>query len=234
MRTHPFAPCEEQDASMTRPTECSQSTIRLLSPAVAACASFVALGALPAGAVSPTSEHRASDDHRVVHLDARRDVIRLDLETDAQAPAPLERPTDVTRTVVDHQADRVVLRVRVRDLSRTGYRLVVAEIVTSDGRRYEVDVDYSTKPIGPRISIIRFAGHDVDCAGATWDIDRAADQVSAYVPTPCLNDPAWIRVGLGVVGATRDLTKSWADDSRVVGRVGEDQPRLGPRQHHAE
>ncbi len=169
--------------------------------------------------------------HRVVHHDARGDVLRFDVESEASRPAPRDRATDITRTVVDHQSERLAVRAHVRDLGRAGYHLMITEILTSEGRRYELDVDYSIQPIGPRVSLRRFAsGTEITCPGAAWSLRRSTDRVAVSVPTSCLGDPGWIRAGVGLVAATRDLATSLADDSRTRGRVGNRHLELGPRQ----
>ena len=127
-----------------------------------------------------------------------------------------------------------MIQTRVRHLSRSGYRLMVAEILAPDGHRYDLQVDYSTTPIGPRLNLEGFtSGKDVKCPAATWSLHRSTNRITASVPTACLGDPRWVRVGLGLVAAPRDLKTSWADDSRVQGRVGDQHLDLGPRQHHA-
>ena len=110
---------------------------------------------------------------------------------------------------------------------------MIAEILASGGHRYDLQVDYSTTPIGPRLNLERFtSGKDVKCPGATWSIHRSANRITASIPTPCLGDPRWVRVGVGLVAAPHDLKTSRADDSRTRGRVGDQHLQLGPRQHH--
>lgn len=230
---------------MTTPYERSQFRTQFVLIAMAS-ASLLAASGTPASAVvmsanteaSPAtvSSHQRQEhgDHRIVHHDARRDVLRIDLKSEARTPAPSDGATDITTTVVDHQADQLALRARVRHLSRSGYRLMVSEIVASDGRRYELHVDYSTQPIGSRVSLRRSAsGKDVRCPGAAWSIDRSVDRVAASVPNSCLGDPRWIRAGVALIAAPHDLKTSWVDDSRSRGRIGERHPKLGPRQHQA-
>ena len=184
------------------------------------------LAASPAGA--------AGQAHRVVHRDARADVFLFPEGSETGQPAPGDRATDVVKTVVDHRADQLVVQTRVRQLSRAGYRLMIAEILASDGKRYQLVVDYSTKPISSRVSLTRFASDaEVSCPGATWTVDRSANRVEGSVPTSCLGDPEWVRVGVGVVSAPLSLTSSAADDSRTEGPIGEDHLELGPVQPHA-
>lgn len=207
-----------------------------LLAASATSATALETSAAPAASPATSSSHQRQvpGNHRVVHRDARRDVVHFDVETEKKRPAPRNRTTDITTTVVDHQADQLTVQAQVRRLSRSGYRFMVSEILASDGKRYSLDVEYSTTLIAERVSLRRFSsGREVRCPDVTWSIDRSADQVAASVPTSCLGDPEWVRVGLALAYAPRDLRTSTADDSRTRGRIGDEHLRLGPRQHQA-
>jgi len=201
----------------------------LAAPIAAGIAAAPALMTSANAAASPSTP----SSHRIVHLDARRDVLRFDYPSETSRPAPRDRATDIIKTVVDHRPHRLVVQSRVRQLSRSGYRLMVAEILTSEGKRYELVVDFSTKPIDSRISLRPSgSGQDVKCPGAAWSVNRSVNRVDASIPSSCLGDPGWVRVGLGVVASPRTLKTSWADDSRSRGQVGE-HLKLGPRQPRA-
>ncbi|WP_193614487.1 hypothetical protein [Nocardioides lijunqiniae] len=196
--------------------------------------SVIANAASPTASSAELPARAAQGEHRVVHRDARRDTIRFDTETEKKKPAPRDRTADITRTVVDHQADQLVVQTRVRQLGRSGYRLMIGEILTSDGRRLDLMVDYSKRPIGEALSLTRSAsGAEVACPAATWSARRSTKQVTATIPRSCLGDPAWVRVGLGMVAAPRNLRTSLGDDSRLSGRIGDEHIKLGPRQPHA-
>lgn len=220
---------------MTTTLRCNQSRTRFLfvalaSASLAASATLTPALTMSANAAAPS----VTGDHRIVHHDARRDVLRFDVKSEASKPAPHNRATDITKTVVDHQAGRLVVRAKVRHLRRSGYRLMISEILTSDGRRYQLDVDYSKHPIDTRVSLRRFAsGKDVKCPDATWSINRSADRVAAAIPNSCFGDPGWVRVGVALVAAPHNLKTSSVDDSRTRGRIDEQHLKLGPRQHRA-
>ncbi len=206
--------------------------------ALAATATFTPMPEASATAETPalttsSAQRHHHESHRIVHRDARRDVVLVDQKTQTPTPAPDDRATDITKTLVDHGASRMVVHTRVRHLSRSGYRFLISEIRTSDGRHYELDLDYSAHPIGARVSLVRSSGTDVSCPGATWTIKRSADRVDASIPNSCLGDPRWVRVGVALVGAPLDLKTSWADDSRAEGRIGDRHLKLGPRQPRA-
>ena len=212
---------------MTTTRSTSRSRARLVIGALASSAVLAASGALPASGAE-------ADEHRVVHRDARADVLLFAEGAETSAPAPGDRATDVVKTVVDHQADQLVVDARVRQLSRSGFRLMIAEVLTTQGQRYQLIVDYSTTPISSRVSLTRYrSGAEVSCPGATWSVDRSSNRVEGSVPTSCLGAPEWVRVGVGVVSSPRNLTTSSADDSRTTGQVGDDHLELGPVQPHA-
>lgn len=180
---------------------------------------------------SSTQQH-AQGDHRIVHHDSRHDVVEMDYPSETTKPAPHERASDITTTVVDHRHRRLVIHTELAGLRRSGYRMMVAEILTPHGRRFTLIVDYSAVPIDSRLRLERFAsGRKVSCAGASWSLDGPAHRVDASLPASCLGDPSWVRVGVAVSAATHDLDTSWADDSRARGRIGDRHLRLGPRQH---
>ena len=203
---------------MTTTCESSDSSTRFLITALAGTSLLVATVLSPA-LVSPanaattvstqsSNQVPARADHRIVHHDARHDVVHVDFKSETHRPAPHDRATDITRTVVDHQAARLVVRARARHLSRSSYRLMVAEILASNRSRFTLVVDYSTTPIDSRVSLERFAsGREVNCSGASWSINWPAHRVVASVPTTCLRDPAWVRVGVGLTAAPHNLKR---------------------------
>ncbi len=218
---------------------CTRALIAALAGATAlAAAAFTPILEASATAETPalttaSVQRHHHESHRVVHHDARGDVVLFNEKTEKRAPAPDDRATDITTTLVDHRAHRLVVHTRVRHLSRAGYRFLISEIRTSDGRHYELDLDYSAHPIGARVSLVRSPGTDVRCPGASWAINRSANRVDASIPSSCLGDPRWVRVGVAMVGAPLDLETSWGDDSRAEGRIGDRHLKLGPRQPRA-
>jgi hypothetical protein len=217
---------------MTTTHRSNHSRARFVLSALTSSALLAAGGTLAPALV--TSASATEQTHRIVHRDARRDVLLFDSKSETSTPAPRDRATDIVTTVVDHRARRIVLESRARQVRRSGYRLMVAEILASDGKRYELVVDYSRKPIDSRISLERsHSAAEVECPGATWSIDPSVERVEAAVPNSCLGDPGWVRVGLALVAAPHNLKTSLADDSRTRGHVGDRHLELGPRQHRA-
>jgi len=202
-------------------------------PALAAAANPAMSSPRPT-ASSPGSQLASPQNHRIVHHDAPGDVVLFSEESQATTPAPHERTTDIIDTVVDHRTRRVVVSTHVRQLSRSEHRFMVSEILTSEGQRLELTVDYSTTPIGRRVSLQKLAsGAEVSCGGASWSITPSSDRISATIPNACLGDPEWVRLGIALVSAPSDLDTSWADDSRSRGHVGDQHLELGPRQFQA-
>lgn len=216
--------------SRTRFVITTLTSCTLLAAGAIATATPVTSAEAPA---SPMSNQQRTErpGHRIVHHDARRDVLLFNEEDRTSTPAPRDRATDIVTTVVDHRLHRIVLRSSVRELSRSGYRLMIAEILTRGGRRYQLVVDYSRSPIDSHLILERFgSGAAVRCPGASWSIDRSANRIGAAVPSSCIGGPAWVRVGVALVAAPHGLGTSRADDSRSRGRVGDRHLELGPRQ----
>jgi len=200
----------------------------LVAPLVAAGFAAPAFTApAGAGAASPRAAHR------VVHRDAAADVLVWHVQDDSTTADPDNTSSDIVRTVVDHAAHRLAVRVELRQLARDHHRLVFTEIRSAARPTYQLTLDYSRTPIGPRITLEQGPGTRVPCPGATWSIDTTTETVSLSVPRSCLGGPAWVRVGVGTVGAPGGLAESWVDDSRRTGSVDADHVRLGPRQPHA-
>lgn len=200
---------------------------------VAATGALLLASTLGAAVTAPADAAPAPVPHRVVHLDHSHDVVRFDFDTGHQTPEPRERATDITRTVVDYRAHRLSVAVNARALKRSGVRMMVAEIHNSDGRRYDLVVEYATKPIYKRVSLNRGNGHEVRCPGATWSLDRSSNRIAASVPVSCIGKAPWVRVGVGLVSAPSDLKTTRIDDSRIRGIRNDENLTLGPRQPRA-
>jgi hypothetical protein len=223
---------ESTDSTTAFPIRALTATALVVATAVGP--TLVPPASATASSTASSDLRHARPNHRIVHHDARHDVLHFDFESDTARPAPRDRATDITTTVVDHRDGQLVVKAGARRLSRAGYRWMVAEILTSDRKRFTLAVDYSSAPIGPRVSLERFAtAREVRCPGASWSINRTARRIAASIPTSCLGTPAWVRVGVGLTAAPHNLETAWADDSRVRGRIGDRHLELGPRQHRA-
>ena len=99
----------------------------MIRPRAVAVLAAGTLALLTAGAAPAAAE-------RWNHYDARRDVVHTSLEgPDEFVAAPRNRNTDVTRAVVRHSPNRVIVRTYLRDLNRrSGLALYQIDAAGSD------------------------------------------------------------------------------------------------------
>lgn len=177
--------------------------------------------AAPALLLLPGGAHA----ERVVVHDPARDASRFDSAaseeagTDVALPAPREASTDITRVVVDHRADALRVTVQVRDLRVHRFLDDVAVQLRTRQWRWGVQVyrsgreTYTTLTRGARES-------SRTCGGLLSTVDTRADQVVVTVPTVCLEDPRWVRVGVASMSFSRtspdELDVYW-DEAGVKG-----------------
>lgn len=190
----------------------------------------VALTAAALGA--PATAHA----ERVETRDASGDVRMFpDLDSEATVPAPDFTSVDILRTVVDHRRNRLNLTVRYRDLRATPLHYTIFTVRTPK-RAFDVSVE---RGLGGgakgQAQVTRPNGRPVTCKGVHWSIDRAADRVTASVPTRCLGAPRWVKIGVGAVSSEAgrltdpdDRYRTYGDDGQRAGRVGE-HLAMGPK-----
>jgi len=144
---------------------------------------------------------------RVIHRDARHDVMKVDFSSgDAElVPAPHAPAGDVTRAMIDHRYRRVVLKLRYAELERRGFRFELAELSTSGGGHFVVFLD-TAKDLGwqGRVGLVDLTdATDLDlnvwrpCRGLWHEVDYEQNTVKLSVPRRCLDNPRWIRAGIG-------------------------------------
>lgn len=166
------------------------------------------------------------------HTDADHDVWLWG--RGAPEAAPGNATADVTRVVVRHRSDAVVLRSTVRRLSRSGWGLSWTIAAEGSAKRYTVlllryDGERSFRLV--RGLDERGESTPVRCGGLDWSADRDAGRVSVTVPRGCLGDPAWVRAGV-LVGADNgdDADEmSFYDVGTVDGYTSYIRPVVGPR-----
>ena len=166
----------------------------------------------------PSAAHAERD----VHDDRRHDVRRIDTTTDDQTPAPSRTDPDVRRTTVSHRPGRVVVRLEVADL-RAGLGHLVAGRIRSAGG--EVEFGWSQGPGEAMHGGVYLPGGGT-CATPDPVFDTAADTVRVVVPRTCLDDPSWVRVGVGLTSFAGAAILH-VDDARSDGV--HDEAVLGPR-----
>lgn len=125
---------------------------------------------------------------------------------------------DITGLTVRHAAHTVWLKARFRDLDATKEQSVSFHLATPD-KKWEIDVERFQKPSGDFRVFGFFAelpddAGRADCTGTTEvlvsdmgsgcgihpALDFDADVVRAHIARKCLENPAWVRVGLDAQG----------------------------------
>ena len=192
--------------------------------------------ALPPALLAPAAAYA----EKAVTDDAVGDVVKAnweqrDLSEPAMVPAPDEVSTDIVRTVVAHGARRLTLTVHFRDVARVNDQSTFARIRTSDRRAFDLGLD---KERGSRATVSLGTPHgDVDCQGLHGAIDRDGDLVAFSVPTACLGNPRWVRLGVGAIGVSWPPEGDDQMDFDLFADIGgrptfaNEPPVLGPRVH---
>ncbi|MBS2937182.1 hypothetical protein KDN32_05450 [Nocardioides sp. J2M5] len=155
-------------------------------------------------------------------------------DTELVVPAPDETTVDVVRTVVDHRRAAVRVTVSVRDLQRRYFSQQVVGLVRTPRTTWTVTAERTNGQVVSQLYGRRSAPA---CPGLRTTLDRSTDAIVLRVPTRCIGDPAWVQVGLALVGidvvhdpATGDAGTVHVDEAGTDGYA--DGPIvLGPRVH---
>lgn len=150
--------------------------------------------------------------------DARRDVAQVKFtKTDfGLQRAPRNRTTDLTRLTVSHQAQTISMRIRVRNLTETEGRSIIAILRTPQGLR-AVMVETSTSSFvfkQPAIAAKRLG----NCPRLRKEFNYAANVIRIVVPRRCLGNPQWVRVGLQMSTIDNNF-RTLAIDDALTGRL---------------
>ena len=203
MRSHPLP--------VTAPPRLAAAVLAVLT---ALCAAVVPVSA--AHAETFRAHDRAHDVWRLTRAGDGDDYLA----------APTRRNPDILRFAVRHGRSQLVLRARLRDAFippvRTGELRLRAEIA-HDGLVGDVTVQATARHRQGRVSVF---GRDGDCRGGTSRIDYRREVVRVSVPTSCLGDPEWVRVGFSVWSMDRSYV--W-EDVALTSRKAVD--RRTPRIH---
>jgi len=167
--------------------------------------------ALAAGVLASLALAAPASADTITHTDTAHDVVKFDGSN--QTDAPTVKEGDVRRVTVAHTSGRVVVRLKYAELSRVNRWLAVAEVRTSSGKAFEVDLTASSG-IGwqGKLTVSHAAGGTVACAGADRKVDYALNTVRFSVPRGCLGDPRWVKVGVGHVRFVSS-SKIFGDDA---------------------
>ena len=116
---------------------------------------------------------------------------------------------DITKLIVNHTMERVVLTLRFRDLRLRGGHMTQFAIMTNE-RGYVLDVDrfetgakteffFSHQPTDipepNECGGIGLLFEDLGCLRLTGEIAADRDVVKVSIPRRCLSTPRWVQVG---------------------------------------
>lgn len=182
----------------------------------------------------------AAQAERDVLRDAHHDAVRVDrvasqaVGRDVTRPASDETTIDVVRVVADHGFGTLLIRIEVRDLRDTFTDLAVIKLRTQQ-RVWGVRATRMGEETFTRLT----RGHRQSarqCGGLLTEVDGPGDALVVSVPTECIEDPSWVRVGVRTVGyreghspRTGDRLDVVVDEAGVTGFHGDGDPVLGPR-----
>lgn len=188
---------------------------------------------LPTALLLPAAAHA----QELVTEDAVADVVTVGPTEEGEGdlanlvPTPDNLTVDVVRTVVDHGARRLRVRVDLRELGRDRHYFAVLRVRTATAT-FEVE----TEKLGRRpMADMTRRGSSVECPRLRTVSDRASSRATVTLPTSCLGDPRWVRVGVGVAVLTTATNAEGAEEVAVLAddahRAGDvrDRIALGPQ-----
>ena len=165
------------------------------------------------------------------HHDQTRDVIELfageSPVTGDLRLAPGNRTTDVTRVVMRHTPNRVIVRTHFRDLNaRTGFEIYQIQTDRGFAQGMQLLGDNVGGPLVARAAgLPRAAAQSshrfelytdqgpVECEGLTYWAHRKADRARMSIPRECLGNPRWVRMGAAAISFDMDAERVLADDA---------------------
>lgn len=165
---------------------------------------------------------------RVVTRDAAGDAVGTVYTEVAQpagfgppedVPRPRHKAVDITRTVVDHDADRLRVSVDYRRLSRTFSHDQYIRVRTSDRSSFLIVAERLGGPMYPLLAGGRNF-EPIQCPGIAASVDEASDRIAVTVPTACLGDPRWVRVAVHASGVDRRARTADPDPYEVFSDLG--------------
>ncbi len=202
------------------------------------------LGARLAAVLLPTVALLApsiAHAEKVVSDDIVGDVQQTDLadeSADAPAftPAPDETSTDIVRTVAAYGDTRLSVTVHFRDLLNTRYQETYVKILTPRGAYVVAAARFPGTRV--RTAISRGSGRDVECRGLRAKFAGGADTIALSVPSSCLDEARWVRLGVGAIGFDLPEEEAEVPDAFVIfaddghrGTIRDTSIGKGPKVH---
>lgn len=197
---------------------------------------------VPAVLLLPAAAHA----EKVVTEDATGDVVTsatgddTAVATDSPPPdtvgelvaAPDNATADIVRTVVDHRAGLLRVTVAFRDLRDTFGETIGIRVRTPQ-RGHLI---YAERRGKHTFTSMLGGRHTPTCAGLATTADSKADKIIVKVPTACIQDPRWVKLGLFVASMqvdhlpeTGDRGVEFIDDAYRDGFGYDDGLAAGPK-----
>lgn len=163
--------------------------------------------------LGPLSTHAYAD--RAVARDAVHDVVMGEDELVEGGPAPDQAQADIVRTVVRHGARRLVIKVKVQDLTFGRFRAVYASV-----RTHRAEHDLTVFALDKVKDFTFSSSRGVPCPGRRMSYSVRKDTVTMSVPRRCLSNAEWVRVGtLLSTSEAGGGRVTYADDGLLAGRI---------------
>jgi hypothetical protein len=182
--------------------------------------------ALTVGLAVATAGSASAEDLAV--KDAKGDLVSFDMETETTTPAPEVKDADILRTVLRHNARRIVVRVKYAELRHRGQLFSQGiRIVTNEGVRREASIYAAPHMWRGQSDMGRPNGNPVDCA-IKHAINYDTNVVTLSFPRSCVSDPRWVRLGVGAFWMDGQ-SNVYVDDALISGHINENNLKLSPR-----
>ena len=155
------------------------------------------------------------------HTDAVGDVYANVGEVDTYAPAPDRAIGDVVSNTIKHKKRAVLLRLGYRDLVNNGE--INTHVFFIRTNKFVRTVRLYATSANPGGKAVMTKGHDkkVRCH-VRRHIDYSLNTATVVVPRSCLDNPRWVKVGMGSVmfSGTTPADTTWIDDALTTGTNG--------------
>jgi hypothetical protein len=160
----------------------------------------------------------AAEARSITNIDQRGDVFSFD-ESENPTPEPGIVNGDILKTRLSHGINRVRVKVRFADLKRKGaFRGEYVRIRTNAGVRGSVSLYAGPGDWQGFAQLNRNDGTHFGCS-IGHSISYADNIVRLSVPRSCLDNPRWVRLGVGSFWYSADGSRVFADDALLDGKV---------------
>lgn len=132
-----------------------------------------------------------------------------------------QQNVDITKTVVNHKATKLVVRVKYAELKAKKVRFASVDLMRfDDGPKLLIAVDTNSVWRGKAYLLEVGSGDEVPCSGLDHTIDYEADTVVTTIPRSCLGDPKWVEVssfGGGYFADAEGVDHNFLDNGQKAG-----------------